>query len=148
MFIISNTSINHNKDCDGDKVEIWSYSHLFDNIINDLMSANDNKYNNYIIQAFTKFHDFRRKSPDAIFIIYNLDLKEGTKKEIEPYIKNCKTVEEAYNKLDGIITEVIAWIFKQAEPLILSNIQYEDPVLVKKSINEIRSCISKKWRFI
>lgn len=46
------------------------------------------------------------------------------------------------------MTEVIAQIYKQAESLILSNVEYMDIVWVKKTINEIREIITKRWRFV
>ena len=46
------------------------------------------------------------------------------------------------------MTEVIALIYKQSESLIISNIEYEDIVWVKKTINEIRERIRNKWRFV
>ena len=83
--------------------------------------------NKYIIQSITKFRYFRIKSPVTYFDIHK-DFKDDTKKDIELYIKDCKSKEQAYQKLDGIITEVIALIYRQARPLILSTLEYEDPV--------------------
>ena len=136
-------SKENNKDFDNGNVEYWSYSYLVDNIFNNLMGP-DNKY---IIQSITKFPYFRIKSPVTYFDIHN-DFKEDTKKDIELYIKDCKSKEQAYQKLDGIITEVIALIYRQARPLILSTLKYEDPVWVERTINEIRSTLSYKWRFV
>ena len=104
--------------------------------------------NNYVIQAKTKFHYFRIKSPVTVFEISFKGFKEDTKKDIALYVKDCKSQEEVYLKLDGIITEVIALIYKEAQPLILSTVKYMDPVWVERSINEIRSTISYKWRFV
>jgi hypothetical protein len=103
--------------------------------------------NKYIIQSVTKFHDFRRKSPVTFFDIYK-DFKEDTKRDLELYVSNCNSKEQVYHKLDGIITEVIALVYREAQPLILSTIKYGDPVWVERAINEIRSTISYKWRFV
>lgn len=116
-------SKENNKDFDNGNVKCWSYYYLVDNIFNNLMSP-DNKY---IIQSITKFRYFRIKSPVTYFDIHK-DFKDDTKKDIELYIKDCKSKEQAYQKLDGIITEVIALIYRQARPLILSTLEYEDPV--------------------
>ena len=116
-------SKENNKDFDNGNVKCWSYYYLVDNIFNNLMSP-DNKY---IIQSITKFRYFRIKSPVTYFDIHK-DFKDDTKTEIELYIKDCKSKEQAYQKLDGIITEVIALIYRQARPLILSTLEYEDPV--------------------
>ncbi len=46
------------------------------------------------------------------------------------------------------MTEVIALIFKESGPRILSNIKYKDHARVKRSINEIKTAVSKKWRLV
>src|SRR6476469_1782020 len=144
----------------GQQEDVWSYGYLIDNIFNDLMDANlsqqqeeadkDDKdkpkrINKYIMQARNKFNFIRLKSPDVKFSIYRQDIKENTKKDLDKYIKDCIIVEKANIKLNGIISEVIAQIYKEAEPLILSSIKYEDPQWVRKSINTIRSSVSKNW---
>ena len=143
MTTIDNNSYSDNKDYDNGNVKYWSYAYLVDNIFNDMMSP-DNKY---IIQAKTKLTDFRRNSSVTFFDIYN-DFKEDTKKDLALYVRDCNSQEQVYRKLDGIITEVIALIYREARPLILSSINYEDPVWVERAINEIRSTISYKWRFV
>jgi hypothetical protein len=132
--------------------DTWSYEHLVDKIFNDLMDCqgaeNDIKINKYILQAVEKFRYIRIKSPDVKFSIYAKDFKEDTKKDIELYVKDCKSEEQASRKLDGPISEVIAQIYKEAQPFILSTIKYEDIVWVKKSINGIRSSVSKNWEVV
>jgi|tagenome__1003787_1003787.scaffolds.fasta_scaffold20176594_1 hypothetical protein len=140
---IDNDSHSDNKDYDNDNVNRWSYYYLVDNIFNNLMGSNK-----YIIQAITKFQYFRRKSPVTFFEICIKDIKDETKKEFDLYLKDCKSQDEAYKKLDGIITEIIALIYKEAQPLILSGVEHMDPVWVEKAINEIRTLVSKKWRFV
>ena len=140
---IDNNSHSDNKDYDNGNVKYWSHAYLVDNIFNNLMSP-DNKY---IIQSITKFPYFRIKSPVTFFDIYK-DIKEDTKRDLELYVRDCNSQEQAYRKLDGIFTEVIALIYRQSRPLILSTLEYEDPVWVERSINEIRSTISYKWRFV
>jgi len=143
MTTIDNNSHSDNKDYDNGNVKYWSYSYLVDNIFNDMMSP-DNKY---IIQAKTKLTDFRRNSSVTFFDIYN-DFKEDTKKDLALYVRDCNSQEQVYRKLDGIFTEVIALIYREARPLILSTIKYEDPVWVERAINEIRSTVSYRWRFV
>ena len=140
---IDNHSHSDNKDYDDDNVDYWSYYYLVDNIFNNMMSP-DNKY---VIQAKTKFHYFRIKSPITFFDIYN-DFKVDTKQDLQLYVRDCNSQEQVYHKLDGIFTEVIALIYRQARPLILSTLEYEDPVWVGRSINEIRSTVSYRWRFV
>ena len=143
MTSIDNIPSSDNKDYDNGNVKYWSYYYLVDNIFNNMMSP-DNKY---IIQAITKYHHFRRKSPVTFFDICK-DFEEDTKRDLELYVKDCDSTEQVYHKLDGIITEVIALVYREARPLILSTIKYGDPVWVERAINEIRSTISYKWRFI
>ena len=143
MTSIYNIPSSDNKDYDNGNVKYWSYAYLVDNIFNDMMSP-DNKY---VIQAKTKLTDFRRNSPVTFFDIYK-DFKEDTKKDLALYVRDCNSQEQVYRKLDGIITEVIALIYREARPLILSSINYEDPVWVERAINEIRSTVSYKWRFV
>jgi hypothetical protein len=132
----------------------WSLSYLVDNIFNDLMdksTVDDNngyKINKYIYQAVTKFQDFRRKSPVTFFDIFKDDLSTETKKHLKDYTKTCNTQRKRYQKLNAIMMEVIALIYKQSESLILYSIEYEDLVWIKKAINEIRDRIKNKWRFV
>jgi len=132
--------------------DIWSHGYLIDNIFNNLMdchvSENGLRINKYILQARDKFKYIRLKSPVVKFYIYKKDIKYDTNKEIELYIKDHRSKDKSYRKLDGLISEVIAQIYKEAEPLILSTIEYEDPVWVKRSINEIRTCVSKNWEVV
>ena len=125
---------------------------MIDNIFNDLFSKtiedkNRNKINKYIYQAVTKFDEFRRKSLVTFFDITIKDLSNETWQQLNEYIADCNSEDKIHRKLDGIITEVIALIYKQAESLILSSITYEDITWVKKAINEIRERIKKRWRF-
>jgi hypothetical protein len=143
MATINNIPINNNKDFDNDEVNYWSFSYLIDNIFNNLMNSNK-----YIIQAVTKFNDFRRKSPVTLFVIDIKDLKEDTRNDLKLYVKDCKSSVEVYQKLDGLITEVIALIYNEAKSLILSTVKHMDPVWVERAINDIRSTVSNKWRFV
>jgi hypothetical protein len=153
----NNTINKDNKSLDlckvNSKSDIWSTACLIDNIFNDLMdkkyeNKNNNKINKYIYQAVTKFDEFRRKSSVTFFDISIGDLSKKTKNYLNDYIKPCNTQRKKYQKLNGIMTKVIALIYKQAESLILSNIEYEEEVWIKKTINEIRESIKKRWRFI
>src|SRR6188472_4092365 len=114
---------------DADDKDTWSLAYLIDNIFNDLMDKstivdkkNVTKINKYIYQTITKFDDFIRKSPVTLFDIFIGDLSEETKKQLNDYTKTCNTQRKRYLKLNGIMTEVIALIYKQAESLILSNL--------------------------
>jgi hypothetical protein len=133
-------------------VDAWSYGYLVDKIFNDLMdcqvSENGLRINKYILQARDKFKYIRIKSPVVKYYIYKIDIKEDTKRYIGFYQQDWKSKDKAYRKLDGLISEVIAQIYKEAEPLILSTIEYEDPVWVKRSINEVRTSVSKNWEFV
>ncbi|HEY6536188.1 MAG TPA: hypothetical protein VIY08_10420 [Candidatus Nitrosocosmicus sp.] len=149
MTSIDNIPTNHNKDYDhADDDECCFPEHLVDNTFNDLMDA-DKKHNKYIHQAFSKFKDLRRNSQVTFFDIFKDDLSNETKKHLNDYIKDCSSSKsKIYQKLNGIITEVIYLIYKQAEFLIISSIEYEDIVWVKKTINEIRNLIRKRWRLV
>ncbi len=132
---------------------IWSTEYLIDNIFNDMMDKstegnNGNNINKYINQAIIKFQDFRKKSSVTFFDICKSDLSNETRKHLNDYVKDCSSESKIYQKLDGIMTEVVALIFKQAESLILSCIEFEDEVWVKKTINEIRDLIKKRWRLV
>src|SRR3954454_7220301 len=117
--------------------DVWSYGYLVDNLFNNLMdcyvSEDGLRINKYILQAREKFKYIRLKSPAVKFCIYKKDIKDNTKKDIELYVKDCKSQEQVYRKLDGLISEIIAQIYKETEPLILSTIEYQDPVWVKRS---------------
>ncbi len=132
---------------------IWSTAYLIDNIFNDLMNKsiedkNGKKINKYIYQAVTKFLDFRIKSPVTFFNIFKDDLSNETKKHLNDDLKDHSSESKIYQKLNGIMTEVIALIYKQSESLIISTIEYEDTVWVNKTINEIRDQLRNKWRFV
>ena len=132
---------------------IWSTAYLIDNVYNDLMDKttideHGKKINKYMYQAITKFQDIRRKSPVTFFDIVKADLSSETKKHLNEYIKDCNSESKIYQKLNGIMTEVISLIYKRAESLILSNLKFEDEVWVKKTINEICSLIKNRWRFV
>jgi hypothetical protein len=145
-----NKSFDHRKENDND---IWSTAFLIDNIFNDLIGKvledkNNKKLNKYIYQSIIKFKDFRRKSPVTFFDIFKDDLANETRKQLNYYVKDCDSEIKIYHKLNGIITEVIALIYKQTESLILSSIEYEDTGWIEKTINEIRERIKNRWRFV
>lgn len=135
---------------------LWTFERLIDSIFIDLMESkekdmydNGNKrLNNYVLQIIQKIKFFLIKSPSVCFDINYKDLKEETIKQLEEYTKDCKTVQEKYRKLDGIIVEAIARITKEAEPLILSIYASEDDLFLRVSLNQIRQSVSFKWRFV
>ena len=74
------------------------------------------KSNKYVTQFIDKFKFLRIKSPSTFFEISIRDLNSESICQIDSFTKGCKTEQEKYFKLDGIFTEVIARIAKQAEP--------------------------------
>jgi len=107
------------------------------------------KGDKYIKQFTDKFPYFRIKSPNVFFQILIKDLdKDTTIIQLERCIKYCETADEKRIRLDGIFTEVIARIAKQAQPTILYNVKYEDIEHVKKALNEIREIASLKWDLV
>ena len=126
--------------------------YLVDKIFNDLIDNEDSsnhKFNKYILQILDKLRFFIIKSPVVYFDIRYKDLGQNTLKLIEEYTKDCKTAQEKYVKLDGLMTEVIARITMQAKPLILSSVKEKEfTTLLETSINQIRESASYKWRFV
>jgi hypothetical protein len=106
----------------------------------------DETQNKYVGRIIDKLKYFRLKSPNVYFEIDINDLKTETIKQIEIHIKDCKSAKEKYYKLNWIFTEVISRIAKQAEPLIISNVKFEDISWIKTSINGIRELVSLKWK--
>ena len=134
-----------------DKKDIWEDGYLIDNIFNNLM---DNGYygnksrNKYVDQLVYKFKFFTIKSPSTYLEIDRIDLDAQTIKQIEDCINGCKTPKEKYLKLDGTVVEVISHIAKQAEPIVLSQRIYEDPVWIKASLNKISNLVTLKWKLM
>ena len=125
--------------------------YLIDTIFVDMMENGNNENttsNRYLVQFVDKFKFFRIESPVTFFEISIKDLTKESICNIDSYIKGCKSEQEKYRKLDGIFTEVIARIAKQAEPSILSLTINEDPVLLKTSLNQIREIVSLKWKIV
>lgn len=146
MSLNNNNNFNHDTENDN-----WTDSCLVDKIYDDLMENESNsntKQNKYIHQFIYKFKFIRIKSPTTFFEISLRDINIETIKQIENYTNDCKTAEVKYNKLDGIFVEVIAWIAKQAEPSILSSRLNEDMVMLKTSLNQIRECVTRKWKIV
>lgn len=131
--------------------ENWDFEYCIDNVFNNLM---DNGYiqgtnsHIYIDQAIAKFNDFRIKSPVTFFEIHKKDLAHDTKHQLELYVQNSKNQKEVYHRLNGPFVKVIALIYKEAEPQILSGIEYEDRQWVKRAINETRTLVSNRWRLV
>jgi hypothetical protein len=126
--------------------------YFVDKVFDDLMEIENNstnKFAKYILQIYTKLKFFTIKSPAAYFDISLRDLKPDTIKIIRDYLKDCKTAQEKYAKLDGPMTEVIARITMQAKPMILSSVQEKEiATLYATSINQIRESVSYHWRFV
>lgn len=153
MSTINNILINNNKDFDDeDDVDIWSPSRIVDSIFNDIMENGYDdilKSNKYIIQIIKKFKYFRIKAEKVHFEISFKDLNNNTLDQITEYTIDCKTAEDKYARLDGIFTEVIARILKQAEPVILSSYTDESRrSLAKVALNEVREVISYRWKLV
>jgi len=120
----NNTDKKDNKSFDDSKENndnnTWPLAYLIDNIFNDLFSKtiedkNRIKINKYVYQAVTKFVKFRRKSAITFFDITIKDLSNETGQQLNEYIADCNSEDKIHQKLDGIMTEVIALIYKQAE---------------------------------
>jgi hypothetical protein len=128
---------------------IWTFEYLVDNMFVNLMEngyGKNTKLNKYIHQVADKFDLFRIRSPTTFFEINKKDLSNETLKQLEDYAKQgCKTKGERYQKLDGLFTEVIALIAKQAESKIISSRMGLDTVWVKRSVHEIREFVSFRW---
>ena len=130
-----------------------SDKYLINKLFNDLMSKteideNGNRNFKYLHQAISKFQYFRIQSNVAYFNIHCNDLSEDVKEYLLFLVKDYCDVESQKNKLNGIMTEVIALIFREAKPSILSKIENEDErIKAEMSINSIRSCIMRKWYF-
>jgi hypothetical protein len=93
----------------------YPLDYIQNRIFNDLMNKtvidrDGNRVVKYIHQARREFQDSKINSQLSKFDIYWEDLSEETGKNINDYIQYCNDVEERYNKLDGIMTEVIAQI--------------------------------------
>lgn len=119
----------------------WSPKHLEDNIFNDLMENGE-----IVSQVEEKFERLRLGS--TVIEISRKNLSLDTIYHIEESVKHCKTTDEAYQTLNGIIPDVIARIAKQVEHRILAKILSKDQVLLRTSLNNIRELASNHWRFI
>jgi hypothetical protein len=136
-------------------IDIWSDSHLEDNIFNDLME-NDNEIVSQVEENFERLRigttvieiSLKNLSPDTIY-------------HIEEAVKHCKTPIEKHQILNGIIPNVIARIAKQVEPRILAkstrelvllrtvpNKIREHQVLLRTALNSIRELASNHWRLV
>ena len=102
----------------------------------------------YINQAVEKFRYFRIKSPVTRFEIFKNDFSDEIRKKLVQKVRNHVTKDEKYNKLDGIMVEVIARIYNETKPLILDNVEHEYHVSVMVAINEIRTAVSNHWELI
>ncbi len=76
------------------------------------------------------------------------DLSPDTIYHLDEAIKHCKTSDEAYQTLNGIIPDVIARIAKQVEHRILAKTLGQDQVLLKTALNSIRELASNHWRLV
>ena len=129
--------------------KVWTPGYLVDNIFVNLMENGydeDTKSNEYVIQFVEKFPFLRIASSSTFFEIDTKDLDKDTIAQITDYAKDCKTREERYRRLNGVIVEAIARIAKQAEPLILSPIANEELIWIKTSLYQVREIVSNKWK--
>ena len=124
--------------------------HLIDKIFNDLIKNgydNNSKQNKYLVQIAEKFWLFKPGLDKIFFEICKRDLDNEPILLIEDYTKDCKTAQEKYLKLNGIMTEVIAAIAKQSEHLIISQTN-GDLEWLKRLVNEVRECVSLEWKLM
>lgn len=148
MSSVDDTPIEHNKDYDKGDDEVWLDGRLVDTIYIDLMESNDKNNDRYLSQFADKFDYLTLKFTDARYEICYSDLKENTKNHLEDYVIDCKTHQEKYKKLNGIMPDVIARIAKQVEHRILASKISEDSVFIKANIYSIREIVSSKWTFV
>jgi hypothetical protein len=131
--------------------DYWSDNYLVDRIFNSLDENGTDKQtksNKYILQLDKKFLLFISGSPEVRFNIYTSDLDEECLSKLKERVKNCKTVEESYSKLNYIFTEVIYRIAKQTEPYISSRTIGKDPTIDKMQFNRMREWVSDKWKIV
>lgn len=129
----------------------WSDNYIVDRIFNSLIEIVHDKQTNskkYIIQLAKKFLLFITGSPTVRFYIDISDLDEELRTKLKQRVESCKTVEDSYNRLNYIITEVIFRIAKQTEPLILSRVKEGDPTIDKMFILRMREWVSNKWEIV
>lgn len=132
--------------CTEEGEDSWSLNYLSDNIFNNLMESNSRKYINQLV---TKFKYLIIKSPNAYFVIEKKDLSDKVISHLEFYVKDCKTKNEKYLKLDYLFTEVVAEIAKEAKPMLLAGFEEDTFMeLRNKEINSIRSLVSLKWKLV
>jgi hypothetical protein len=113
------------------------------------LEQNSTNPNKYILQMAKKFKIFILRSPLVKFYIDISDLDQESLTKIKSFVKESKTPEDAYTKLDYIFTEVIQLIALQARPLILSQQASGDgddgTTIDKMLFNRIREFVSGKW---
>ncbi len=127
------------------KEDTWSPNYLIDNIFNNLMENNPSEYINQLV---TKFKYFIIRSPNVYFIIEKKDLSDSVIRHLELYIKDCKTRNEKYIRLDYLFTEVIAEIAREARPSLLAGWEDKFVELRKREVNSIRSLVSLRWKLV
>lgn len=130
--------------------EEWLPSYLEDKIYNDLMRCIDgyDLSKKYISQWIDKFKYIILRSPITFYEIDIKDLTNETIKLIEEYTIDCTTQTSQYEKLNGIMPDVIARISRQAEHKILSNKSITYTTLIQTNLNSTRELVSFRWKFI
>jgi hypothetical protein len=125
--------------------DTWSLNYLIDNIFNNLMENNSKKYINQLV---TKFKYFIIRSPNVYFVIEKRDLGYEVIGHMEYHVKDCKTKNEKYMKLNYVFTEVVAEIAREARPSLLAGWEDKFIELRKREVNSIRSLVSLRWKLI
>ncbi len=129
----------------------WALSRLADEIFIDLMkndNYNKDEVQNKYVDEFENKFNLSLGSSKTYFEISFKDLNEETIDYLKHHTEYCRTKEEQYQKIDGIIPDVIAEIAKQTEHRFLANIKGEDPILLTMTLCNIREFASNHWRFI
>ena len=150
---IERSDLKENKNGDTISNLHRSDEYLINRLFNDLMSKTEideigARNFKYLHQAISKFQYFRIPSNVTYFNILWNDLSDDVKNYLLFLVKDYCDVETQNNKLDGIMTEVIALIFQEAKPSILSKIENKDErTRTEMSINSIRSYVTRKWHF-
>ena len=124
----------------------WTSSRFVNEIYNNVMENGqygiDAIHNEYLDQFENKFQLLVIGSPKVLFEIKYGHLKEETINHINYLIKDCKTANEKYQKLNSIIPDVIAGIAKQVEHRILGKAKSPDPNFLRIELNSVREIVS------
>ena len=95
-----------------------------------------------------KFEDLRLMLTSTVIDISPKDLSDNTKVHNADTIKDCKTHDEVFQTLNGIMPYVIARISRQVEHKILTQKRRSIPSFVESRTNSMREFASNHWRYV